>query len=377
MKSSIYVTFDHIREDTGAGQVCLHEIKALKSVTDLKQVICKSAPPLDVPVKILEVDKYYPEVNPFLWDYFASALINGYTLAPETFTISDKLESPIAHLSCSPGNAIASKLPLFTKVLVNMPAHDLKLSIEEHERLYGSGTYPFKHNTDPYLWDLLTKHTQTRADVIITPSTRSAKWIKETLKPKGRIEVIPHGHNPPGKVEPLHENFVAGYLGVFGPDKGLVYLIMAWSHLNLQDAYLLFAGDCGQYVKPYIDSLSGGGGIFKLAGRVQNVSDFYNDISVYVHPAVTDGFGMEVPEAMAHGRPVIVTEGTGSSDCIEHEKEGFVVPIRDPKSIADCIQYFKDNPDQIKIMGQRAREKAKKYSWEVIEKKYVELYESL
>lgn len=359
--NSVYVTFDLLIPDTGAGKVALHEIESLKRVSNLRQVISRE--------NLTALIHY--DFNPFLADYFAADLLRGPV--------------DIAHLSCSPGNAIVNKLDVKpvtagtgkVKVLVNMPAHDLKLSIEEHERLYGPGSYPFKHNTDPYLWDLLTKHTRTRADVIITPSTRSAKWIKETLNPKGRIAVIPHGHNLPAKVEPIRENFVAGYLGVFGPDKGLIYLIMAWSHLNLRDAYLLFAGDCGQYVKPYIDSLSGGGGIFKLAGRVQNVSDFYNDISVYVHPAVTDGFGMEVPEAMAHGRPVIVTEGTGSSDCVEHEKEGFVVPIRDPKSIADCIQYFKDNPNQVKVMGERAREKAKKYSWEVIEKKYVKLYESL
>ena len=364
MKSSLYVTFDHIREDTGAGQVCLHEVKALKSCTELKQVICKSASPLDVPVKILEAEKYYPEVNPFLWDYFAAQLV--------------RKPVDIAHLSCSPGNAIISKLDcISSKVLVNMPAHDLKLSIEEHERIYGQGSYPFRHNTDSYLWDLLTRHTRFRADVVITPSTRSAKWISKNLDPKGRIEVIPHGHNPPDKVEPIRENFVAGYLGAFGSDKGLVYLIMAWSHLNLQDAYLQFSGDCGQYVKPYIDCLSEGRGMFKLTGRVQNVSDFYNNISVYVHPAVSDGFGMEVPEAMAYGRPVIVTEGTGSSDCVEDGKEGFIIPIRDPKMLAEKIQWFKDNPDQIKVMGERAREKAKKYSWEVIEKKYVQLYESL
>ena len=354
MKTSLYVTFDQIRSDTGAGKVCTREIKALKSCTELRKII--SAEEIDC------ATKHYG-VNPFLWDYFAAQLV----------------EEPvdIAHLSCSPGNAIAAKLPASTKVLVNMPAHDLKLSIEEHERLYGVGSYPFRHNTDPYLWGLLTKHTRERADVVITPSTRSAEWIRENLKPKGMIQVIPHGTEIPADVAPLPEKFTVGYLGSFGPDKGLLYLVMAWSHLNLPDSELLFAGDCGQHLPPYIEAFSKGKGKHRLLGRVQNVSDFYNACSVTVFPSVTEGFGIGVLESLAHGRPVITTEGTGSSDCVTDGKDGFIVPIRDPKALAEKIQWFKDNPGEVKVMGERAREKAKKYSWEQVEKQYHELYSSL
>jgi len=62
---------------------------------------------------------------------------------------------------------------------------------------------------------------------------------------------------------------------------------------------------------------------------------------------------------------------------VDDGKDGFIVPIRDPKSIADKLQYFKDNPTEIKIMGQRARMKTEKYSWTKIEQRYAKIYQEL
>lgn len=351
MKSSIYVTFDRIGKNLGAGEICLHEIEALKRATDLKKVISRE----DIDERI---GKHYP-FTPFTYDYFAADLAEP---------------ADIAHLSCSPGMALLNKIRP-EKSLVNIVAHNLKLSIEEHERIYGKGTYPFVHNTDPYLHKALLKHAE-RADVVITPSEGSEKWIRKNINPK-RVEVIPHGCDLPEKVEPIPNEFKAGYLGAWGPDKGITYLLMAWDHLNYKDAEFIFAGDCGELLKSIIPSLTRNNPRYRLQGRVPDVSTFYNSISVLVHSSVTEGFGMTVLEAMAHGRPVVVTEGTGSSYLVEDGKEGFVIPIRDPAAIAEKIDYLKRNPDQIKAMGQRARRKAERYSWGNVEGQYRELYSSL
>lgn len=348
---SVYVTFDSIGLETGAGKVCYHEVEALKRATNLKTVISKQ----DISKRI---DQHYP-FNPFLYDYFAADLLSGPV--------------DIAHLSCSPGMAILNKLRP-KRCLVNVVAHDLKISIEEHERIMGA-PYPFVHNTDPYLHRALLKHAE-KADVVLTPSEGSARWIRENIKVK-RIEVIPHGCDLPGKVEPIPENFKAGYLGVWGPDKGLVYLLMAWDDLNYKDAEFVFAGDCGGSLKAIIPSLTENNPTYRILGRVADISTFFNSISVYVQPSVTEGWGITVGEAMAHARPVIVSEGAGSSDMVEEGKEGFVVPIRDPKAIAEKINYFKKHPKEMRKMGENARVKAEKYSWMKVEEIYGELYREL
>lgn len=92
----------------------------------------------------------------------------------------------------------------------------------------------------------------------------------------------------------------------------------------------------------------------------------------------TEGFAVHnCLEAMAHGRPVIVSEGAGASELVHDGKDGFVVPIRDEKAITRKLTWFYDNPNEIKKMGEEARKTAEKYTWDAIKKQYVEIYKEL
>jgi glycosyltransferase involved in cell wall biosynthesis len=92
---------------------------------------------------------------------------------------------------------------------------------------------------------------------------------------------------------------------------------------------------------------------------------------------VTEGFGIEILEAMAYGRPVIVSRGAGGVDVVEDGVNGFVIEPRDVKGIKDRIQFFRDNPEAIKIMGEQARKTSMDYSWDKIEAKYVSMYKEI
>ncbi len=80
---------------------------------------------------------------------------------------------------------------------------------------------------------------------------------------------------------------------------------------------------------------------------------------------------------MAHSKPVVVSSGAGASDLVEDGVEGFVTPPRDPKAIASAVDYFFENPSEIKRMGENARRKAERYAWSRIEEMYVELYSTV
>lgn len=347
MFTSVYCTFDEIRKTSGAGLVCYHEIQALSRVTELTKIIER---------------KDYPqqyEFNPFLYDYFAARLI------PK--------EVDLLHLSCSPGLAILDSVRP-NHYIVNIVAHDLNVSIEEHERYYGVGTYPFKHNTDPYLHELLLKHTE-NADCIICPSTSAERWINNNLKVK-RVKVISHGCEIPDRFNSIPPKFAVGYLGAFGPDKGLIYLMIAWNNF-VKDSELIFAGSGSQPIQQLATNIIKNNSTYRILGWVNNISDFYNQISVYVQPSVTEGFGIEILEAMSYGRPVIVSSGAGGSDAVRDGIDGFIVPPRNPQAILDKLSYFKSNPNKIPEMGINARERAKEFTWSRAEKKYEELYNEI
>lgn len=251
--------------------------------------------------------------------------------------------------------------------------HDRNISIEEHEKFFGP--YPFSHVKDNRLWPMYIGTIKV-ADIVITPG----KAPKELLIKEGskRVEIIPHGHTPPqeNEIRSFPEEFRIGYLGACGPDKGLIYLIEAWSHLNYNDSTLIFAGRQTEYLSSLINKYATTGK-FHLMGYINNVSELYNNISVYVQPSATEAFGMETLEAMSYSRPIICSSNVGSAGVIECGIDGFIVPSRNPEAIAEKIQYFKNNPDKIIEMGKNAREKSLKYDWKLIKDKYINLWKSL
>jgi len=335
------VTTANIGKGTGGGNVAYYESMALRNVT-LKCLVLER--------RDISPTKWGLPDNEFLYDYFAYQLLRN------------EIEVDIAHFNGNPFGLTAKKLKENgAKIFVSVPAHNLELSIEEFEHL--GIKYPFVHMTNPYLWELYTEHIRI-ADVIISPSWYSARYIKEKLKLENMIEVIPHGTEIPSTFPPYPQIFTVAHIGVNGPDKGQIYLVKAWNKLiteGLKDAKILLAGH----------GTETWGGL----GYIENPKMVYEQCSVYVQPSVTEGFGIPVLEAMAHGRPVIVTEGCGSSEIVDDKKDGFVVPIRDPDALAEKIRYFYEHPEAISIMGINARKKVEQnFSWDKIRKKYEELY---
>ena len=76
-----------------------------------------------------------------------------------------------------------------------------------------------------------------------------------------------------------------------------------------------------------------------------------------------DPFPRTTLEAMSCGLPVIISDMVGAKDIIEDGKEGFIIPAKNVDAIAEKIQYFYDNPSEIRKMGKNARKKAKEYTW--------------
>jgi glycosyltransferase involved in cell wall biosynthesis len=66
---------------------------------------------------------------------------------------------------------------------------------------------------------------------------------------------------------------------------------------------------------------------------------------------------------MSQGLPIIITHNTGGQDLVTTDT-GFLVPIRDPKAIADKINWFCDNLNKIDAMSQAAVSKATSITWE-------------
>ena len=129
------------------------------------------------------------------------------------------------------------------------------------------------------------------------------------------------------------------YVGRLTPEKGIHYLIEAFKQLNLSDSeLLLFGGIATKKAKMWLKRLIGESQNIKISQGDSRIA--YEQSSVLVHPALQDSFGLTIPEALAYGLPVIVTENTGAKELIKNGENGFIIPIRDVEAIKEKILYY-------------------------------------
>jgi glycosyltransferase involved in cell wall biosynthesis len=105
-----------------------------------------------------------------------------------------------------------------------------------------------------------------------------------------------------------------------------------------------------------------------LVGLQEKVEMYLWNADLYIHSAITEGFGLTIIEAMACGLPVVCTDGKGNRDLIQEGENGFMVGERDQKLFADKIELLLKNDNLRQEMGEKARKFAQGFGIE----KYVE-----
>ena len=105
-----------------------------------------------------------------------------------------------------------------------------------------------------------------------------------------------------------------------------------------------------------------------LVGLQEKVEMYLWNADLYIHSAITEGFGLTLIEAMSCGLPVVCTDGKGNRDLIQEGENGFMVGERDPKLLADKIELLLKNDNLRLEMGEKARKFAQGFGME----KYVE-----
>ena len=95
-------------------------------------------------------------------------------------------------------------------------------------------------------------------------------------------------------------------------------------------------------------------------------------------PSWDEGFGIVYLEAMAHGKPVIGTQGEGAAGLIERENVGLTVPARDSAAIARAACEILGDKEIARAMGQRGREAIRtQFTWSLNAKRTLSLYEEV
>jgi glycosyltransferase involved in cell wall biosynthesis len=183
------------------------------------------------------------------------------------------------------------------------------------------------------------------ADHVRVNSTFAKQTFVDAGVAPDRISVIHPGVDLAHFHEtPPPETFRVLAVATVDPRKGIHDLITAFERAALPGAELeIVGGTTDRWSKALIESARG-----RVRGLTVNAMDVmrvpvdasYGRASVLVHAAIEDGFGLVVPQALASGRPVIATSTAGASELIDDGRTGFVIPPRDPETLADRLHLL-------------------------------------
>ena len=98
---------------------------------------------------------------------------------------------------------------------------------------------------------------------------------------------------------------------------------------------------------------------------------------VLLLPSHTEAMPISILEAMSYGKPVIATPVGSVPTVVESGRNGLLVPVGDPKALAEAIDAFGNDAALRRRMGAQSLEMVKPYNLESIAQKLRQLYESL
>ncbi len=131
------------------------------------------------------------------------------------------------------------------------------------------------------------------------------------------------------------------------PRKGAHYLLKAFERAAIPNSELVIIGGTGD---PWSRRMLAG-----FSSRLSNlriqaadvvkdpIEATYGQASVFVHPALEDGFALAVSQALACGRPVITTEQTGAAQLIAEGQNGYVLACRDIDGLVERLRHLAAN----------------------------------
>lgn len=119
----------------------------------------------------------------------------------------------------------------------------------------------------------------------------------------------------------------------------------------------------------------------KLIGSIDHnkLPCYLASSDIYISTSLSDaGLSASTAEAMACGLPVIITDFGDNSLWVKNDKNGFIIPLKNPDVLAQKIIQLVKNPELRLTCGQKNREIIEKYSnFEIEMQKFESVYDIL
>jgi glycosyltransferase involved in cell wall biosynthesis len=183
----------------------------------------------------------------------------------------------------------------------------------------------------------------------------------------------------------LNGEQVIGSFSNFYPIKGVEYFIESIPVIlkRKSNVKFLLVGDgiLHKHLEKRVRNL----GIQKnvvFTGRRSNINALYSIVDISVNSSTTEGFSNAIIESLAMGVPVIATNVGGNPEAVTDGKNGFLVPVGEPKKIADAAIRIIDDTNLLSMMKINSRKIAVEHfdikkMMSKLERNYISMYEAM
>lgn len=208
--------------------------------------------------------------------------------------------------------------------------------------------------------------------IAVSPATRD-NLVESGISPK-KITVVMNGIAPVPETSPeeraalreslgLEKNtFVFGILARMEDYKGHLYLVHSAKLLKDQgrtNFRVLMAGT-GSFEEEVARAVveMGVEDVVQMLGFRSDVDQLLNILDVQLNASYgTEATSLALLEGMSLGLPSIVSDYGGNPFLVEHGVNGLVFPSQDSLALSKCMTRLMDHPNEVKAMGQRAKER--------------------
>jgi glycosyltransferase involved in cell wall biosynthesis len=212
--------------------------------------------------------------------------------------------------------------------------------------------------------------TLARPDALVVPSARAIPPFAALGVPADRIRTIENGVDverlqrlalPP--VDDPKRPLRIAYLGTLIPSKGLDVLVDAIGRLEPGRVALEvfgnavpYHGDEGFLTRVFSKLRPADQVTYHGPYTTRELPHILALVDLLAAPALwNEAFGLTVREALAAGRPVIVSRVGGLQDAIVDGEQGLVVPPGDAAALADAIRKLDEDRPRLQKMAENCR----------------------
>ena len=150
------------------------------------------------------------------------------------------------------------------------------------------------------------------------------------------------------------------YVGQIIPRKGVLELINAWRHAELDDASLVLVGD-GNY-RGQLEEMNIPNVVFVGAVDYDSLAPYYAMANCFIIPTLEDNWSLVVPEAMACGLPIACSCYNGCYPELVKSENGWVFDPLNLDSTVYTLQQVAAKRSELKSMGNASRQIVSRYT---------------